>query len=212
MSCKIPFSLVSVGWGRNWFSFFVEKTPTILPWGPSALTPCPGIVARAFPGLLTKRLERLELFTTVAMAMRAYQTVYLFGKFEVLKNGFFKFLAKQIWSARNEQSWASIRSNVSGETLANKPLRRSTRAQCEALPISGMALCIASTTTAGLMPVFSDWADKAVCYKSNKGPIGWSIRPARFSWRRSIVGLKFAPFRFRNFLIKESTFLGRKSS
>ena len=45
------------------FPSLLRKPPTItiLSWGPSALTPCPGIVARAFPGLLTKRLKRLEL-------------------------------------------------------------------------------------------------------------------------------------------------------
>ena len=129
-----------------------------------------------------------------------------------LKTAFLNFLPNSSGVPGTNNAGSSIRSKVSGETLANKPLRRSTRAQCEALPISDMALCIASTTTAGSMPVFSDWADKAVCHNSDKGPIGSSILPARFSWRRSIVGLKFAPFRFRNFLIKESTFFGRKSS
>ena len=91
MSFKIPFSLVSLGRGRNWFSLFVEKTPHDFALGSIRVDSMPRDCSS---GLLTKRLERLELFMTVAMAMRAYQTIHLFGKFEVLKNSLFKFLAK----------------------------------------------------------------------------------------------------------------------
>ena len=63
----------------------------VLPWGPCALIPCPGIVARAFPGLLTKRLEWFELFTAVAMATRVYQIVHLHGELQVLKTAFLNF-------------------------------------------------------------------------------------------------------------------------
>lgn len=61
------------------------------------------------------------------------------------------------------------------------------------------------------MPVPFSSAEIAVCQSWERGPIGSSIRPAMFNWRRSMAVLKFAPLRFKNFFTKVSTFFGRKS-
>jgi hypothetical protein len=46
-----------------------------------ALVPWPAIVARAFPGLLTKKLELFIVVFAIAMATATHQTVHLFGQF-----------------------------------------------------------------------------------------------------------------------------------
>ena len=76
-----------------------------------------------------------------------------------------------------------------------------------------MTLCIASTTTAGSMPVFSDWADKAVCHNSDEGPI-YRIENSTCQIQLAAVHsrVKICPFSLQKFFNKRIDFLGRKSS
>ena len=107
-------------------------------------------------------------------------------------------------------AWSSTRSKHSAETFASKVLRRSVKAQWEALPTNDIVRRTKSITRLGSTPLLSS-ADKAICHNPAKGLSGSRIRPARFRCRRSSAVLKLAPFRLKNFLRNESTFFARRS-
>ena len=84
--------------------------------------------------------------------------------------------------------------------------------QYEALPTKEIARRTQSVTRAGSKPVDRFSALSELFHNWESGPKGSKIRPTRFSWRRSMTGLKVVPFRFKSyFLTNESTFLGLKS-